>query len=106
VDQAAVITWNAIAGTKTRDEARRDLARSATRSSASIIYLDSLVALTYLLSEDRYPTNGPWDQPIISSRLLECEVWNRINTRRLADSHGDLVRTSAGSPSLKWCRRS
>jgi hypothetical protein len=25
---------------------------------------------------------------IVSSRLLECEIWNRINARRLQDSHG------------------
>ena len=50
----------------------------------------------YLLAEDRYPTHALWDQPIVSSRLLECEVWNRINTRRLADSHGDIVRSLIG----------
>ena len=61
-----------------------------------MIYLDSSVALAYLLAEDRYPTNALWDQPIVSSRLLECEVWNCINTRRLADSHGDLVRSLIG----------
>ena len=58
-----------------------------------MIYLDSSVALAYLLAEDRYPPNALWHQPIVSSRLLECEVWNRINTRRLADSHGDIVRS-------------
>jgi hypothetical protein len=42
-----------------------------------MIYLDSSVALAYLLAEDRYPTNALWDQPIVSSRLLECEVWSR-----------------------------
>jgi predicted nucleic acid-binding protein len=61
-----------------------------------MIYLDSSVALAYLLAEDRYPNNALWDQPIVSSRLLECEVWNRINTRRLANSHGDIVRSLIG----------
>src|SRR5215831_13596190 len=61
-----------------------------------MIYLDSSVALAYLLAEDRYPTNALWDQPVVSSRLLECEIWNRINTRRLADSHGDIVRSLIG----------
>ena len=59
-----------------------------------MIYLDSSVALAYLLAEDRYPTNALWDQPIVSSRL--SKVWNRINTRRLADSHGDIVRSLIG----------
>jgi predicted nucleic acid-binding protein len=57
-----------------------------------MIYLDSSVALAYLLAEDRYPSNALWDQSVVSSRLLECEVWSRINARRLQDSHGDAVR--------------
>ena len=57
-----------------------------------MIYLDSSMALAYLLAEDRYPSNAFWDQSVVSSRLLECEVWNRINARRLQDSHGDAVR--------------
>jgi predicted nucleic acid-binding protein len=61
-----------------------------------MIYLDSSVALAYLLAEDRYPPNTLWQQPIVSSRLLECEVWNRINARRLQDSHGDAVRGLIG----------
>ena len=61
-----------------------------------MIYLDSSVALAYLLAEDRYPSNTLWDQPIVSSRLLECEVWNRINARRLQGSHSDAVRSLIG----------
>ena len=57
-----------------------------------MIYLDSSVALAHLLAEDRYPPDTLWHQPLVSSRLLECEVWNRINARRLQDSHGDAVR--------------
>ena len=57
-----------------------------------MIYLDSSVALAYLLAEDRYPSNALWHESVVSSRLLECEVWNRINARRLQDSHGDAVR--------------
>jgi len=61
-----------------------------------MIYLDSSVALAYLLAEDRYPPDALWQQPIVSSRLLECEVWIRINGRRLQDSHGDAVRGLIG----------
>ena len=61
-----------------------------------MIYLDSSVALAHLLAEDRYPPNALWEQPVISSRLLECEVWNRINARRLQDSHGEAVRGLIG----------
>ena len=61
-----------------------------------MIYLDSSVALAYLLAEDRFPSGLLWDQPLVSSRLLECEVWNRINAHRLQDSHGDAVRNLIG----------
>ena len=43
-----------------------------------MIYLDSSVALAHLLAEDRFPLDLLWDQQLVSSRLLECEVWNRI----------------------------
>ena len=61
-----------------------------------MIYLDSSVALAYLLAEDRFPSNALWRLPIVSSRLLECEVWTRINARRLQDSHGDIARGLIG----------
>jgi predicted nucleic acid-binding protein len=61
-----------------------------------MIYLDSSVALAYLLAEDRYPSNALWRLPVVSSRLVECEVWTRINARRLQDSHGDAVRGLIG----------
>ena len=61
-----------------------------------MIYLDSSVALAHLLAEDRYPPDTLWHQPLVSSRLLECEVWNRINARRLQDSHGEAVRGLIG----------
>jgi hypothetical protein len=61
-----------------------------------MIYLDSSVALAYLLAEDRYPSHALWQQPIVSSRLLECEIWNRINARRLQASHGEAVRGLIG----------
>jgi hypothetical protein len=43
-----------------------------------MIYFDSSVALAHPLVEDRYPPDTLWHQPLVSSRLLECEVWNRI----------------------------
>jgi hypothetical protein len=43
-----------------------------------VIYLDSSVALTHLLAEDRFPAVDLWRQQLVSSRLLEYEVWNRI----------------------------
>ena len=61
-----------------------------------MIYLDSSVALAHLLAEDRYPPDTLWHRPLVSSRLLECEVWNRINAHRLQDSHGEAVRGLIG----------
>ena len=61
-----------------------------------MIYLDSSVALAYLLAEDRFPSDLLWDQPLVSSRLLECEVWNRVNAHQLQNSHGDAVRNLIG----------
>jgi len=57
-----------------------------------VIYLDSSVALAHLLAEDRLPPEYLWRQQLVSSRLLEYEVWNRIHARRLASSHGDAAR--------------
>jgi hypothetical protein len=61
-----------------------------------MIYLDSSVALAHLLAEDRFPPDELWDQQLVSSRLLECEVWNRINAQRLQDSHGEAARNLIG----------
>lgn len=57
-----------------------------------MIYLDTSVALAQLLAEDRRPPAVLWGEPIVSSRLLEYELWNRIHARGLAASHGGLVR--------------
>lgn len=61
-----------------------------------MIYLDTSVALAHLLAEDRVPPAGLWDDDLISSRLLEYELWNRIHARKLDASHGELVRSLLG----------
>lgn len=53
-----------------------------------MIYLDTSAALAELLAEDRKPPVTIWQQPLVSSRLLEYEVWVRLHARRLAASHG------------------
>jgi predicted nucleic acid-binding protein len=65
-----------------------------------VIYLDTSVALAHLLAEDRRPPDSLWAQPLVSSRLLEHELWTRINARNLGSSHGDLVRQLLGRVSL------
>ena len=58
-----------------------------------MIYLDSSVALAHLLAEDRVPPERLWQEELISSRLLEYEVWTRIHARKLTRSHADEVRS-------------
>src|SRR5882724_12990696 len=53
-------------------------------------------ALAHLLAEDRFPPDLLWDQQLVSSRFLECEVWNRINAYQLQNSHGEAVRHLIG----------
>lgn len=57
-----------------------------------MIYLDTSVALAQLLAEDRYPSEALWSEPLVSSRLLEYEVWTRIHSRNLGPSHADYTR--------------
>ncbi|MSR03826.1 MAG: PIN domain-containing protein [Gemmatimonadetes bacterium] len=52
-----------------------------------MIYLDTSVALAHLMAEDRRPPESIWNEPLISSRLLEYEVWNRLHSRGLGSSH-------------------
>ena len=54
-----------------------------------MIYLDSSTALAHLFAEARLPTAALWRERVVSSRLLEYELWNRIHARGYARSHGD-----------------
>ena len=65
-----------------------------------MIYLDSSVALVYLLAEDRLPPQELWQQQLVSGRFLEYEILNRIRARRLERSHGDAVRALIGRVAL------
>jgi predicted nucleic acid-binding protein len=57
-----------------------------------VIYLDTSVALAQLLAEDRRPPRELWAEELVSSRLLEYELWVTLNARDLARSHGDAAR--------------
>jgi predicted nucleic acid-binding protein len=57
-----------------------------------VIYLDTAVVLSQLLAEDRKPSASLGDRPLVSSRLLQYEVWVRLHARRLARSHGEAAR--------------
>jgi predicted nucleic acid-binding protein len=61
-------------------------------SGRSLIYLDTSVAIAHLLAEDRKPPDSLWRQPLVASRLVEYEMWMRLNARGLGGSHGELAR--------------
>ena len=54
-----------------------------------MIYIDSSVALTHLLLESRSPPVSLWNGPLVSSQLLEYEVWNRMHAFGLGRSHAN-----------------
>jgi hypothetical protein len=54
-----------------------------------VIYVDSSIALARLLFEPRAPSVEFWQAPLISSRLLEYEVWNRVHAYGLTASHAE-----------------
>ena len=57
-----------------------------------MIYLDTSVAVAHLLAEDRRPPDRLWSQSLVSSRLLEYELWTRLHGRGLGASHGEAAR--------------
>jgi predicted nucleic acid-binding protein len=65
-----------------------------------MIYLDTSVALAELFAEDRRPPDALWREPLVSSRLLEYELWTRVNARGAAGTHGEAVRDLLARVSL------
>lgn len=65
-----------------------------------MIYLDTSVALAQLLAEDRSPPPSLWRELLVSSRLLEYEVWTRIHARGLAATHSEPARLLIGRVAL------
>jgi len=65
-----------------------------------LIYLDTSVALAHILAEDRAPPSSLWQQSLVASRLLEYELWTRLNARGLGRSHGEEARSLIGRVAL------
>jgi predicted nucleic acid-binding protein len=65
-----------------------------------LIYLDSSTALAHLFGEARLPTSALWREHVVSSRLLEYELWNRIHARGYSRSHGNEVEALLSRVSL------
>lgn len=58
-----------------------------------MIYVDSSIALVRLLLEARSPPEELWQAQLVSSQLLEYEVWNRAHAYGLVSSIGDEARS-------------
>ena len=65
-----------------------------------MIYLDTSVALAQLLGETRRPAESLWSNGLVSSRLLQYELWTRLHARGLGASHGELARQLLGMLAL------
>lgn len=65
-----------------------------------MIYLDTSVALAHLFGEGRAPPPSLWKETLVSSRLLQYELWTRIHARAPASSLGDAARTLLGQVAL------
>jgi predicted nucleic acid-binding protein len=57
-----------------------------------VIYIDTSIALAHLFGEERAPPPAMWREPLVASRLLVYEFWNRIHAAGLAHSHGDAAK--------------
>jgi predicted nucleic acid-binding protein len=53
-----------------------------------VIYLDASVVLADLFAEERIPPEALWRGELVSSRLLEYEVWTRVYARAAGRTHG------------------
>jgi PIN domain len=65
-----------------------------------LIYLDASVALARVFAEDRRPPDSLWSERLISSRLLEYELWNRFYGSHLTAPHDEDVKELLSTVSL------
>ncbi len=54
------------------------------------------MAAAHIFAEDRAPSNEFWQETLVSSRLLEYELWTRIHARKLSESHREDARQLIG----------
>lgn len=65
-----------------------------------MIYLDTSVALAHLLGEDLQPPASMWEGELASSRLVEYELWSRLNRAALGASYEDAAQALLGRLAL------
>ena len=61
-----------------------------------MIYVDTSVVLAHLFAEDRRPRPDMWEEPLVSSRLLQYETWVRVHARGLSAEGQEAVRATLG----------
>ena len=54
-----------------------------------MIYVDTSVVLAHLFAEDRRPPSSFWTETLVSSRLLEYEIWTRLHAREATASRAE-----------------
>ena len=54
-----------------------------------MIYIDTSVVLAHLFAEDRRPPGPFWTETLVSSRLLEYEMWTRLHAREATASRAE-----------------
>ena len=54
-----------------------------------MIYVDTSVVLAHLFAEDRRPPAAFWTETLVSSRLLEYEIWTRLHAREATASRAE-----------------
>ncbi|HEX6589815.1 MAG TPA: type II toxin-antitoxin system VapC family toxin [Longimicrobiales bacterium] len=65
-----------------------------------MIYVDTSVVLAQLFAEDRIPPAALWRESLVSSRLLEYELWTRMRARRVPAQGVDAARDLLGRIAL------
>ena len=59
-----------------------------------MIYVDTSVILAHVLTETLRPDPSLWQERLVSSRLLEYEVWTRLNRSRVPNQIAESARES------------
>ncbi len=62
-----------------------------------MIYLDTSVALAELFAEDRRLPPDFWKERLVASRLLEYELWIRVQARHAGAVHREATREILGA---------
>ena len=70
-----------------------------------MIYVDPSVVVAHLLAEGRCPPARLRDEHLVSSRLLEYELWNRLHSRVLAAPDDERTLAMVKGEVERLCRR-